>query len=374
MRILQTPVRFFPAIGGVESVVLGLSRALAALGHDVTVVCSDEPSREPRSLDGVSIRRLKTAAKLANTNITPGLPLELLRLDFDVVHTHLPTPWSADWSAWLGRLRGRGVIVSYYNDIVGQGAAGVVAGLYNATLLRILYRAAHRFITLTPEHMSSPGSRLKPVWHKTSLLQTGVDTAGFQPQPDLRTPGQIGFLAVLDTFHRYKGLDVLLRALRRLADRGVDARLSIGGDGALRGEYERLAASLQLGDRAHFLGRLPDEGLAPFFNACSTFVLPSISGAQEGYGLVALEAMACGVPIVTTTAAGIAPIVRDAQAGLVVPPGDDAALADAIEHVLGDAGVRRHMGGSGRGLVESRFSWRAVAEDYVAVYRSALGR
>lgn len=374
MRILQTPVRFFPAIGGVESVVLGLSRALVALGHEVTVVCSDEPSVEPRLLDGVVIHRLKTAAKLANTNITPSLPLELLRQDFDVVHTHLPTPWSADWSAWLGRARGKGVVVSYYNDIVGQGAAGAVASLYNATLLRVLYRAAHRFVTLTPDHMSSPGSRLKPVWHKTSLLQTGVDTAGFRPRPDLRTSGAIGFLAVLDPFHRYKGLDVLLRAMRRLADHGVEARLTVGGDGALRAEYEQLAASLQLGDRARFVGRLSDDELATFFNACSAFVLPSLSGAQEGYGLVALEAMACGVPIITTTAAGIAPIVRDAEAGMVVPAGDDVELADAIEHMLAHADARSRMGVRGRALVESRFSWLAVAEDYVAVYRGALGR
>lgn len=373
MNILQTPVRFYPAIGGVETVVLGLSRALAQRGHRVHVLTSDEPSAQPTQLDGVRITRLRTAAKLANTNITPALPLHLMREPFDIVHTHLPTPWSADWSAWMGRVRGKAVVTSFYNEIVGQtGAASAFAKTYNATAFKALLRASHRLITLTPEHISSPISPLKNALGKTRLLKAGIDTAQFAPMPELRQPNVVSFLAVLDEFHRYKGLDVLLRAMAQVRARNAQARLRVGGQGALRGEYERMAAELGLGANVEFLGRLPDAQLAPFFNQSSVFVLPSTSGAQEGYGLVALEAMACGVPVITTSEAGLAPIAQQANAALVVPAGNAAALANAIERVLGDPALAAQLSANGQALIQNKFSWAAIAQEYESVYAEAI--
>lgn len=371
MNILQTPVRFYPAIGGVETVVLGLSRALAQRGHNVHVLTSDQPSAQPTALDGIRITRLRTAAKLANTNITPALPIWLAREKFDIVHTHLPTPWSADWSAWVGRVRGKAVVTSFYNDIVGRGAAGAFARAYNATAFKMLLRASHRLITLTPDHISSPISPLRNALGKTSLLKAGIDTAQFFPMPELRQPNTVSFLAVMDEFHRYKGLDVLLRAMAQLPAQ-KQARLRVGGQGALREEYERMAAGLGLAESVEFLGRLPDAGLAPFFNQSSLFVLPSTSGAQEGYGLVALEAMACGVPVITTTEAGLAPIARQANAALVVPAGDPAALAEAIGRVLSDPALAAQLGANGLALIQNKFSWAAIAQDYEAVYAEAM--
>lgn len=373
MKILQTPVRFYPAIGGVETVVLGLSRALAQRGHQVHVITSDEPSAQPTELDGVRITRLRTAGKLANTNITPALPLRLLREDFDIVHTHLPTPWSADWSAWMGRLRGKAVVTSFYNEIVGQtGMARAFAAAYNATAFPVLLRASHRLITLTPEHIVSPISPLKTALGKTRLLKAGIDTAQFYPRPELRQPASISFLAVLDEFHRYKGLDVLLRAMARLRARDARVRLRVGGQGSLREEYERMAAALGLAEQVHFLGRLPEDEMNAFFNQSSLFVLPSVSAAQEGYGLVALEAMACGVPTITTTEAGLAPIAHQANAALVVPAGDEAALADAMTRVLSDPALAAQLSANGQALIQNKFSWAAIAQEYESVYAEAL--
>ena len=104
MRIVQTPARFYPFIGGVENYVYNLSKELARLGQEVQVICAREPeAQENESRDGIEIKRLPYIGKVANTNITPALPFALFQQDFDLIHTHLPTPWSADWSLIISR-------------------------------------------------------------------------------------------------------------------------------------------------------------------------------------------------------------------------------------------------------------------------------
>jgi len=117
MRILQTPVRLF-ATGGVESYVRNLSRELVRMGHDVGVICSDQPGEN--EVDGrVRTRTLKSWGHIANTSITPELPAAIWREDYDILHTHLPTPWSADWSGLISQLKRRPTVLTYHNDIVG---------------------------------------------------------------------------------------------------------------------------------------------------------------------------------------------------------------------------------------------------------------
>src|SRR5664280_2480803 len=97
MKIVQTPVRFYPFTGGVENYVYYMSKELVKLGHDVKVICANEPSSiKEEIVDGINIKRLHYITKIANTNITPGFPFALSSEDFDIIHTHIPTPWSAD--------------------------------------------------------------------------------------------------------------------------------------------------------------------------------------------------------------------------------------------------------------------------------------
>jgi len=101
MKILQTPVRFYPFTGGVENYVYYLSRELVKSGNQVKVVCANEPDIESKQrVEGIEVERLPYMGKIANTNITTGLPGALSDGDYDIIHTHIPTPWSADWSAF----------------------------------------------------------------------------------------------------------------------------------------------------------------------------------------------------------------------------------------------------------------------------------
>ncbi len=275
LRILHTPVRFFPARGGVEKYVLELSKQLASLGNDVTVVCADEPHAESCVLEGVTTARLPYIAKVANTNITPRLFHTLMSQNFDVLHTHIPTPWSADISALVSLLKQKPLFVTYHNDLTGQGVSGLLAGLYNSTFLHLVLWRAKKIVITQPKYMER-SSHLKLHKKKVITIPPGVT-------PPLATPGvthqadRVFFMSVLDRHHEYKGLGVLLDAMVRVKDRKPAVRLLVGGEGELIGKYAQLVELRGIGDSVEFLGYLTDEELAAAYSSSSIFVLPSLN-------------------------------------------------------------------------------------------------
>lgn len=366
MKILHTPVRLY-ATGGVENYVLNLTRSLADLGHQVSVICS-ESARDMDCDPRVSVKALRSYGKIANTNMTPGLPLALLKENFDVLHTHLPTPWSADWSALACMAKKKPLILTYHNDIVGAGYARRLAGLYNSTALNLLLRRSARILVARPRHVSP---RLLPFMDKVEFVPVGVDTEGFHPREAVAA-GDIFFLSVLDSFHRYKGLDVLLEALQAVKAQIPEVMLAVGGSGELLEHYRHKAEALGLEKNVRFEGRISQERLLEIYNGCKLFVLPSLSAEQEGFGIVPLEAMACCRPVVVTDIAGVAADVQRSGAGIVVKPADRNALAQAIISILADQESAARMGMAGRTLVEEKYSWKRVALQVERIYREAM--
>lgn len=376
MRILQTPVRFHPFIGGVENYAYNLSRELVELGESVSVVCANEPkTRQHESVMGIDITRLSFLGKIANTNITPALPWALLRSHFDVLHTHIPTPWSADWSCLAARAKGKPLVLTYHNDIVGRGFAGRVAWLYNSTCLPLLLGSAARIIVTQPNYMNS-SIYLKSYKNKIKVIPNGVDTNRFRPQAASvkREDGSrtLFFLGLLDEFHRYKGLDCLLRALVTVKEQMPDVRLEVGGAGGLLGSYRKMAEGLGLAKSVEFLGFVPEDALLEHYRRCDAFVLPSTSREQEGFGIVLLEAMACARPVISTEIVGVADDVLRFDAGRIVKPGDERVLARAILETLGNRDLVEEMGRNGRRLVEQKYTWKRVARDVLEIYREIL--
>lgn len=369
MRLLDTPPRYPPFTGGVENVAQALCSRLVACGDDVLVICADDPRGAPDFGDGVPVRRLPWLAKIANTNITLRLPLELLREEWDVVHTHLPTPWSADWSVLIARLLRRGSVLTFYNDIVGDGFAGWIARLYRATAFRLTLGLADRVVVSSDywrEELLALNPRLDG---RLAVIREGVDLSRFTPGPG-GDGEQLLFVGVLDRFHRYKGLDVLLDALSMVDD---PFELTVVGDGELRAEYESQAARLALGKKVHFVGRIDDAALKDSYARADIYVLPSSSARQEsGVTLTALEAMASGAAVILADGAG--QLARDAEdhgAGLRVPAGDAPGLAEALRRLLRDEHERRRLRDAARRFVEARHSWDEITTARRALYLEA---
>lgn len=366
MRILQTPVRLF-ATGGVESYVRNLSREFVGMGHEVGVICADRPG-ENEVDRRIRTRTLRSWGHIANTSITPAMPLALCREDYDILHTHLPTPWSADWSGLISKLKRRPFVLTYHNDIVGKGWAGQVAQIYNRTALKMLLKSADRII-VTRDRYVSP--YLDDYGGKVSFIPLGIDVEAFRPL--MGAPkGDIFFLSVLDEYHRYKGLDVLLAALKILKKRMPDVRLIVGGRGRLLDHYRQMAVSLGIGDNVIFAGFIPSERLVEYYNGCKLFVLPSTDPSREGFGIVPLEAMACNRPVVVTDIMGMAGDIKEHGAGLVVGRNDTEGLALSLFTILKDDDLGERMGREGRKLAVERYSWRRAAEEIERVYRESL--
>jgi glycosyltransferase involved in cell wall biosynthesis len=369
MKIMQIPVRFYPSVGGVENYVYHLSKELVKLKQDVTVLCANEPkAKKEEIMDGIKVKRLNYLGKIANTNITLKLPIEMVKEDFDIIHTHLPTPWSADWSAIIAKITNKPLVLTYHNDIAGNGFANYIAKFYNATMLKLLLSKADVIIiTHTGYYDYSPF--LKPYKDKIDVIPIGVDIERFKPSKTEKGGPVLFFLSVLDKFHRYKGLDYLLKALTIVKEEISDVKLIVGGDGELSYYYRGMADSLDLKANVDFTGFVSTEQIVDCYNNCNAFVLPSISAQQEGFGIVLLEAMACGKPVIATDIVGIAKETKERNAGKIVIPKDVKELSNAIIEILQDKKVAQEMGMNGRRLVEERYSWEKIAKRINGVYK-----
>ena len=305
---------------------------------------------------------------MANTSITPYLPLALYREDFDILHTHLPTPWSADWSGLISRLKKRPLVLTYHNDIVGEGWAGQIAWIYNKTALKLLLKSAGGIIVTRNRYVSP---YLKEYAGKVFFVPLGIDVEAFRPK-EAPPKGDIFFLSVLDEFHRYKGLEVLFAALKIMKQELPDVRLVVGGRGCMLDCYRGMADSLGIGDNVSFAGFIPSEKLIEYYNGCKLFALPSTDPRREGFGIVPLEAMACERPVVVTEIMGMAGDINECGAGMVVRCNDKEALASSMLAILKDDDLAGRMGAEGRKLAIGKYSWRRAAEQIERVYRELL--
>lgn len=199
-----------------------------------------------------------------------------------------------------------------------------------------------------------------------TAIHDGVDTRVFRPLGLPKRPRSVLFVGNSDD--RNKGARYLLEATKILADRGVDFHLTFK-DRLDADMAPRMIADLGIGDRVTFLGRLPVEELARLYNESELLVSPSL---YEGFGLPAAEAMACGTPVVATTAGAFPEVIADGETGVLVPPADARALADAIERMLGDPSRRAAMGEAGTRRIERHFSWAVCASRTADLYAEVL--
>jgi Glycosyltransferase len=267
--------------------------------------------------------------------------------------------------------RRRPLVLTYHNDIVGEGYANYVAHLYNHTGLKLVLERANRIIITQPNYLAS-SSYLEKYEDKVEVVPVGVDAEKFRPMNTENEGNTLFFLSVLDRFHEYKGLDYLLQALNTVKEEVPDVKLIVGGEGELLDRYRQVSSSLGLEENVEFVGFIPDDKIVQYYNRCDLFVLPSISAEQEGFGMVLLEAMACGKPVISTDIVGVAKDLKERGAGIIVECRDAKGLAEAILHILQNKDRATKMGAAGRCLVEEKYRWGTVAERVEKVYEELI--
>jgi len=378
MKIAHVTATFPPYHGGTGVVCYHNALGLARLGHQVTVVTAGTRGLEPDDPPELGVQRLRALFRVGNA---PCLP-DLLRLGrFDIVHLHYPFYFGAEMLFLKSFLGGSRYVVTYHQDVLFDGLLRFPERLHHALLgRRILGRAAK---VLATSQDYARASRLGPLAEArpglVGELPNGVDARRFHPGVDggaLREhyslrPGDrtLLFVGALDQGHYFKGIGVLLQALGRTSDPGL--RLLVVGDGQLRAAYQSQAQALGLAARVTFCGRVPDADLPAHYAASDLLVLPSTT-MGEAFGVVLLEAMACGKPVIASNLPGVRSVVDDGRDGLLVRPGDVADLVEKVQRLLTDAPGRREMGARGRKKVEERYDWPQIVPRLEEVYAEVL--
>jgi glycosyltransferase involved in cell wall biosynthesis len=245
-----------------------------------------------------------------------------------------------------------------------------VLGALVSPVTNALMRRADAVIASSPQYAAS-SPVLRRFAGRVRVLPFGIDASEFQrvdagEVDAIRSKHGQRIVFAAGRLVYYKGFDVLIRAMRT-----VDARLLLAGDGPMRDELRALGSSLGLEDRVAMLGPVPD--LRPFYHAADVFALPAVA-RSEAFGIVQMEAMACGVPVVNTSLdTGVPFVSPDGVTGLTVPPGDADALAAALSALLDDAALRRRMGDAGRARIAGELSAEQMAARTLALYREVSG-
>ena len=327
------------------------------------MVCDPGLRTRVETLNNVQVVKVGRLATVASMPLSLSQPVALARLCPDVAHVHSPYPLGEVANWLLGQARV--TVITHHSDVVRQQR---LLRLYGPLLRRVL-GAADRIIATSPRYVeTSPW--LWPVREKCLVVPLGVDSVRFTPLPNhpiTQSPSQPTLLFA-GRLRYYKGLDTLLHALSLVPD----VPLVIVGDGPMGEEWERLTGVLDLRNRVTFTGKVSDEDLPGYYRAADMFVLPANARA-EAFGTVILEAMASGLPCITTeVGTGTSWVVQDGVTGLVVVPRDPQALADAIRNLLDDPKRRAAMGRAGRARVEAEFTLERMIARVQAVYEEAL--
>lgn len=372
LRVAHVTATFPPYQGGTGNVCFHNARVLAARGHDVHVYTAASPG-EPDDPPGVTVHRHRPLFRVGNA---PFLPQLLGLRDVDLIHLHFPFYAGGE----LVAMTGRPYVVTYHQDVEIDGWPGRLTGLHDRAVGRRVLASAARLCPTSLDYLRhSAIADLEPrLPGRVAPIPNGVDLDRFRAAPiDRDARRRFGlpddglvvlFVGAMDAAHHFKGVSTLLEAVA--ATPGVAALLV--GDGDLRPVYQQRAEDLGLRGRAVFTGRLPTADLPAAYHAADAVVLPSVTRG-EAFGMVLIEAMASGRPVVASNLPGVRGVVADGRDGFLVPPADAGALATTLARLAAmPVAERADMGGRGRAKVEREYGWERIGDRLEAIYADVL--
>jgi glycosyltransferase involved in cell wall biosynthesis len=368
---------FAPRVGGAERQAQRLARALQQRGARVRVLTPREspdlPERE--TVAGIPVRRISfpRLRGVGAAVLSARVLADLLRGADDVIHVHISGPMVIP-AVLGGRVRGVPTVLKFANL---SPERGIWVDVPQAAFRRWPLEAATRRV----DGVVAISSRIARAaeeggWWQVARIPNGIDPeegAGERP-PRAQARRWLGLRGdpvalFVGRLSHQKGLDVLLRIWRRFLESRPGATLLVLGEGPDGASLRRQAVALGVAGSVDFRGLRKD--VAPHYAAADLFVLPS---RYEGLPNVMLEAMAAGLPVIASRVSGTEDAIEDGRNGLLVPPGEPAALLDALLRLTGDRGMGERLGKEARKTVEGRYHINRVAEETLAFYRHLIDR
>ncbi len=370
MKIAQIVCAFPPYAGGIGNSAYQLYELLSD-NHEVVNFTPDNTRPLIRRGHGAFI---------------PQLLFKLHR--FDIIYLHYPFFGTAE-IVWLFKIffKKPRLIIHYHMDVKNISLATRILSLPSLAIRKSLLKQADVIVTASLDYIKH--SQIKDFYfshpEKFKEIPFGVDTEKFQPK-SVNLPSEnkmvaktktlvkritelfikknkinLIFIGGLDKAHYFKGVSVLLNALPRLELHRLN--LKIVGSGDLQSEYENLAARLNLNKHVEFTGKLNDKELTRALQNSDLLILPSINN-NEAFGLVLIEALACGVPVIASDLPGVRSVFEDGKEGLLVKPGSIEDLNRKLEYILKHESVRKNMCVSARRLALRKYDKKLMKQKY----------
>jgi len=377
LKILHLGKYFHPDPGGIESVVKDVVQGTVLAGCEVTVLCLGQVDRlRSERHCGAEILRAPIWKIVASQPLSWRYFYEFLSRarDFDIIQVHVPNMLAA-LALVMARIPGK-VIVHWHADVVNHGVLGKLL----LPLERLMLRRAD-VLVVTSRAYSSTSLHLRQFQEKVHIVPIGISdpaqdemgcaVGGGQSFSLENIPQNVPIILTVGRLVPYKGFEVLIDAARELPP---DCRVVIVGGGERQADLEARIRDNCVADRVILAGRLDEEALRALFRRAAIFCLPSISRA-EAFGVVLLEAMARGIPVVATEIAGsgVPWVNQQGVTGLNVPVGDATMLAAALAKLLAEPGKRAEMGRAARHRFEREFTSDRATSRFMELYRNLAG-
>ncbi len=375
MRIAHLVCVYPPYGGGMGAVAQQYAGMLAA-EHEVTVFTPHYPGRPiPQTSGNIKIENLFSWGHMGNAAFLPQLASRLKK--FDIVHLHYPFFGVQEWLTWALPSTVK-LVITYHMQATAGGLKGL---LFKAGLAFTNHRLARRADVLTASTqdyintvaLSAMGGVGK--WQVVPFAVEDEFTPGLVPKyltEKLSVPSHtpmILFVGSMDTAHAFKGVSILLLALKKIQDKSW--QVVVVGDGNMCVEYQAQVEHLGLSSRVHFVGFVPQKDLVNYYRSANIFVLPSTSQA-EAFGLVALQAMACGVPVVASRLPGVQELVQDNITGKLCEPGSVVSLSAILNSILSSPEQARALGQAGLTRVQEHYTYAQVQFKLLQLYKTLV--
>jgi glycosyltransferase involved in cell wall biosynthesis len=351
---------------------------LALKGIDMVIFSTSSDSKDfKEEYGGVIVHRYATNIKVLSTNVSFGMFWKPLKQDVDIVNVNFDIPPGPFAGLFYSKIKKVPLVVNYRGDW-GENYGGLFRKLAvsfcNKYLVDKLLCQAD--VIISPSERYIDKSRFLGKYRdKIVVIPNGINIDEFYIDYSKKKCREMLNLSLDDkiilfvgTLGPHKGPDVLLKAMPMVVKSTPNTKLVFVGDGVMRNELETLSEKLGVKKDIKFVGYIGDiTKKAMYYKSSDIFVLPT-TGGHEIFGNVNLEAMACSIPIVASEIGGVPDVVKDGENGLLVPPRDSKALADAIIYLLENEDVRKEMGKNGKNKVVN-YSWERIAEETENIYR-----
>lgn len=375
MKIAHIICVFRPYKGGMGNTAANFASVLAQKGHHVTIITPDYGQADFFSAENdptYEVLRLKPLFAIGNAACLPQLAWKLR--DYDIVHLHYPFYGAVlpVLAASLFKKKGSKLVIHYHMDSLAAGLRGLIFQLNRLLVWPIAFKACDLVTAASLDYVSHSqiASSYAKRPEKFRQVPFGVDTERFNFTPlPANGPKNILFVGGLDKAHYFKGISVLLEAFHKLRIKhGLDCRLTLVGSGDLQPSYADRALELGISQHVSFAGNCSDQELVEHYRRSSVLVLPSINQG-EAFGLVLLEAMSSGRPVIASDLPGVRGVFSDRVEGLSVKPGDADDLADKLLLLLSDEAMSTSMSQQARKRAETDYRWSTVGDLLEKSYR-----